>query len=229
VTQYIGIDVSKDHLDVSTQDGTTVFRLANNEEGQSDLTARLVALKPTLVVLEATGGFELDAVLALGAAKIPVAVVNPRQVRHFAKAVGISAKTDVIDARVLARFGEMTKPEPQSIPDEETLVLEALLLRRRQLVAMLATERNRLATFTITRKMAGEVAVKSIQSSIQWLEKQIEALDKTTHDHLKSSPLWREKEDLLRSVPGVGPVTARTLLADLPELGTESASPHSQA
>lgn len=144
MTQYIGIDVSKDHLDVSSLDGTTSFRAGNTEEGQSEVVTRLAALKPTLVVLEATGGFELDAVLALGGAKVPVAVVNPKQVRHFAKAMGILAKTDKIDARVLARFGEATKPEAQPIPDEETLALEALLLRRRQLVSMLAMERNRL-------------------------------------------------------------------------------------
>lgn len=220
MTQYIGIDVSKDHLDVSTEDGNTVFRVANNDVGQTDLQNRLNTLKPTLVVLEATGGFELDVVLMLGSSKIPVAVVNPRQVRHFAKALGIMAKTDDIDARVLARFGAATKPAPQPVPDDETLELEALLLRRRQLVAMLATERNRLATFSVTRKIGAEVAVKSIKSTIDWLVKQLESLDKTTHDHLKKSPLWREKEDLLRSVPGVGPVTARTLLADLPELGT---------
>jgi transposase len=220
VTQYIGIDVSKNHLDVATEDGTTSFRVANSEEGQGELLKRLTALSPKLVVLEATGGFELDVVLSLGSAQIPVAVVNPRQVRHFAKAIGILAKTDEIDARVLARFGATTKPEPQPIPDEETLELEALLLRRRQLVSMLAAERNRLATFSITRRVGGEAAVKSLKSTIEWLEKQLETLDKTTHDHLKSSSLWREKEDLLRSVPGIGPVTARTLLADLPELGT---------
>jgi transposase len=219
VTQYLGIDVSKDHLDVSTEDGKTTFRVSNNEHGQNDLLQRLTALSPTLVVLEATGGLELDVVLTLGTARIPTAVVNPRQVRHFAKAFGILAKTDDIDARVLARFGATTKPEPQPVPDDETLELEALLLRRRQLVSMLATERNRLATFTITRKGSAEAAVKSLKSTIEWLEKQLEALDKSTYDHLKRSPIWREKEDLLRSVPGVGPVTARTLLADLPELG----------
>ena len=220
VTQYIGIDVSKEQLDVASEDGKIVFRVSNTEEGQSQLLQRLNETKPKLVVLEASGGFELDVVLALGSAKVPVAVVSPSQVRHYAKALGILAKTDVIDAHVIARFGAATKPEPQPIPDEETLELEALLLRRRQLVSMLAAEKNRLATFSITRKVGGENAVKSIRSTIQFLEKQLDSLDKTTHDHLQKSPLWKEKEDLLRSVPGIGPVTARTLLSDLPELGS---------
>jgi transposase len=219
VTQYIGIDVSKEHLDVASEDGKTVFRVANTEEGQGQLLKKLIELKPKVVVLEASGGFELDVVLALGGAQLPVAVVSPRQVRHYAKALGVLAKTDLIDANVIARFAAATKPEPQPVPDDETLELEALLLRRRQLISMLAAEKNRLATFSITRKVGAEVAVKSLQDSIKFLEQQIVALDKTTHDHLKKSPLWKEKEDLLRSVPGIGPVTARTLISDLPELG----------
>jgi len=217
---YIGIDVSKTHLDIATDDGQTAFRVNNDEAGQLEALRRLKKLSPTLVVFEATGGFELELVLLLGTSKVPLAVVNPRQVRDFAKAFGILAKTDAIDARVLARFGAMAKPSPQPLPDEQSLALEALLLRRRQLVSMLAAERNRLAAFTVTRRPQGRRAVESIQATIQWLGKQLESIDKAIEDQLKSSPIWREKEDLLRSVPGVGPVTARTLLADLPELGT---------
>jgi transposase len=217
---FIGIDVSKSHLDIATEDGQTALRVQNDEAGQLDALSRIQALAPALVVLEATGGFELEIVLLLGSHKLPVAVVNPRQVRDFAKAFGILAKTDAIDARVLAHFGATTQPEPQPVPDEQSLELETLLLRRRQLVSMLATERNRLAAFTVTRRPGAKTAVKSIESSIDWLKKQLDALDDDIHDRLKKSPVWREKEDLLRSVPGVGPVTARTLLADLPELGT---------
>jgi transposase len=218
--RYVGIDVSKDHLDVATDDGKTSFRAPNDEAGQLEVLTRLKEVKPTLVVLEATGGFEFEIVLLLGSAKTPVAVVNPRQVRDFAKALGILAKTDAIDAHVLARFGAMTKPAAQPAPDEQALELETLLLRRRQLVTMLSAERNRLAAFTVTRRPAAAAAVKSIEDTIAWLVKQLAMLDKDIHKRLETSTLWREQEDLLRSVPGVGPVTARTLLADLPELGT---------
>jgi transposase len=220
VTQpYIGIDVSKTHLDIATDDGQTKLRVSNDETGQLEGLTRIRELSPTLVVLEATGGMELEIAVLLGTSKVPMAVVNPRQVRDFARAFGILAKTDTIDAHVLARFGATTKPQPQPLPDEQSLELEALLLRRRQLVSMLATERNRLAAFTVTRRPGGAAAVKSIKTSIDWLGKQLESIDKDIETRLKNSPVWREKEDLLRSVPGVGPVTARTLLADLPELG----------
>jgi transposase len=217
---YIGIDVSKTQLDFASEDGKTVFRVPNDEAGQLDALGRLRTLSPTLVVLEATGGFELEIVILLGTSKIPVAVVNPRQVRDFAKAFGIAAKTDAIDAQVLARFGAVVRPEPQPLPAPQSLELEALLLRRRQLVSMIATERTRLAAFTVTRRPGGDRAVRSLKETIEWLSKQLEQLDRDIESRLKSSPVWRAKEDLLRSVPGVGPVTARTLLADLPELGT---------
>lgn len=220
MAQYIGIDVSKDHLDVASEDGKSAFRVSNTEAGQADLLKKLVELKPKVVILEASGGYELDVVLVLGSAKLPVAVVSPAQVRHYAKALGILAKTDAIDANVIARFGAATKPEPQPVPDDETLELEALLLRRRQLVSMLASEKNRLATFSVTRRVGGEKAVKSIRTTIAFLEKQLEELEDITRDHLEKSPLWKAKEDLLRSVPGIGPVTARTLISDLPELGS---------
>jgi transposase len=162
----------------------------------------------------------VEIVLLLGSSTVPVAVVNPRQVRDFAKASGILAKTDAIDAGVLARFGATTRPSPQPVPDEHGLELETLLLRRRQLVSMLATERNRLATFTVTRRPGSATAIKSLEKSIERLRKQLASLDDDISARLKKSPVGREKENLLRSVPGVGPVTAQTLLADLPELGT---------
>lgn len=218
--RYIGIDVSKDYLDLATDDGSLVLRVANDEKGQEQALAKIQEIGPALVVMEATGGFELELVLLLGSKKTSLAVVNPRQVRDFAKALGIRAKTDTIDARVLATFGAMTKPEPQPMPDEASLALQVLLLRRRQLVAMLATEKNRLATFTITRRPAAAAAVKSVEASIKWLESQLKSLDNDIGGTLEKSPVWLAKQDLLRSVPGIGKVTARTLLADLPELGT---------
>ena len=218
MTHYIGIDVSKDFLDVALEE-ETVFRVTNNEEGQLELLKRVKKVTTPLVVLEATGGFELDVVLLLGSGKVPVAVVNPRQVRAFANALGVSAKTDKLDARVLARFGAATSVEAQPLPDEQSLELEALLLRRRQLVSMIATEKNRLSTFTITRRPGGSAAVKSLQETIDYLQKQLASLDETIQDRLQENKVWREKEDLLRSVPGVGKVLARTLIIDLPELG----------
>lgn len=217
---YVGIDVSKEHLDIATDDSKTTFRVSNNEAGQQDALARIVALDPKLVVLEATGGFEIELVLLLGSAKVPTVIVNPRQVRDFAKGLNIRAKTDAIDAHVLARFGAMTKPEPQPVPDEDAMELEILLLRRRQLISMLAMEKNRLASFSITRRPAAKLAVDSLQASIEGLNEQLAALDKQINDRIQRSPMWREREELLRSVPGIGPVTSRTLIGDLPELGS---------
>jgi transposase len=215
---FIGIDVSKHALDVAVHGGET-RRFSYDEEGLEKLIPYLVNLAPQLVVLEATGGLEFEISLALGASKVPAAVVNPRQVRDFARSMGVLAKTDAIDAAVLARFGAVTQPAAQTLPDEEALELESLLLRRRQLISMLATERNRLSTFTITRRPSA-AATHSLQESIAWLEKQLATLDKDIGERLRASEMWREKEDLLRSGPGVGRVTAVTLLADLPELGT---------
>jgi len=217
---YVGIDVSKNQLDIATDDGSTLFDVRNDEAGQQDALSRIVALNPALVVLEATGGFEIELVLLLGSAKIPTVIVNPRQVRDFARGLNILAKTDAIDARVLARFGATTKPEAQPVPDEQAMELEILLLRRRQLIAMLVMEKNRLASFSITRRPAAKLAVDSIQESIETINEQLAALEKKINNRIQNSPMWREREDLLRSVPGVGPVTARTLIGDLPELGT---------
>lgn len=216
---FIGIDVSKDWLDVAVHEQPISYRIKYDEAGLEDLLERLRALDPQLVVLEATGGFELEVTLMLGGAKIPVAVVNPRQVRQFAKAFKIEAKTDRIDAKLLARFAAVVKPEIDTPRDDLAIELETLLLRRRQLISMIATERNRLATFTVTRRPAA-VAVQSLRETLAYLEKQLAQLDDDIRKRLESSPIWRDKDDLLKSVPGVGPVTAMTLIADLPELGT---------
>jgi transposase len=210
---FIGIDVSKSHLDVAVRPGDESRRF--HREGELEaVVAFVLERKPTLVVLEATGGLEAVAAMALAAAGAPVAVVNPRQVRDFAKATGRLAKTDKIDAEVLAFFAEAVRPEVRPLADEETRELEAFVVRRRQLVDMMTAERNRLDACSSKRMRDG------IEKHITWLKKQIKDVDGDIERRLRQSSLWREKDDLLRSVPGVGPVTSFTLLASLPELGT---------
>lgn len=215
---YIGIDVSKDQLDVASDNGAFVGRFANDEAGHGELARRLLGLTPTLVVLESTGPYQVEVSLVLAAAKIPLAVVNPRQVRDFAKALGILAKTDKLDAVVLARFGAAVKPSAQALPDAETLKLEALLTRRRQLVNMIASEKNRLQALFGPAKDGD--AAKSIRDHLSYLSKSLNKLERDLRKLLESSSAWKEKEDLLKSVPGIGKVTAMTLAIDLPELGT---------
>ncbi len=210
---FIGVDVSKSSLEVAIQSTGEVWSFSNQEEGISKLVARLNKLSPTLVVLEATGGLELPLVGALAAASLPVAVVNPRQVRDFARATGVLAKTDSLDAHILALFADRVRPEPRPLPDAETRKLRALLVRRRQVVDMLTAEKNRLSTVPPTVR-------PRVEAHIQWLEGELRELDKDLEQTLRNSPLWQEKEDLLRGVPGVGPVLSLTLLAELPELGT---------
>ena len=215
---YVGIDVSKETLDVASDDGAFEGRFTNDEQGHGELTKRLSELSPALVVLEATGNYQLELTVVLASAKIPLAVVNPRQVRDFAKGLGILAKTDAIDARVIARFGALAKPEVQPLPDDEALQLEALMTRRRQLVGMIASEKNRLqALFGPAKKSMAE---KSIRDTLSHLIKQLSQLDKDLRKRIERSPVWKEKDDLLRSVPGVGKVTSLTLAIDLPELGS---------
>jgi transposase len=210
---YVGIDVSKATLDVAVGSDGEVEQVENNEEGVAALAERLCQEMPKLVVMEATGGYESLVAGALAARGIPVAVVNPRQVRDFAKATGVLAKTDRIDAQVLARFGEAIKPEPRPLPSAEAKELEALLVRRRQVVDMLTMEKNR-------RAMATTAAMrKAIDKHIDWLEEALRRANKDIDKTVRDSPAWRDQEDLLRSVPGIGPVTARTILAELPELG----------
>lgn len=212
---WIGVDVSKDVLDVAVRPSGQVWQVANDERGIAALVDRLQGLQPQLVVLEATGGFEVPIAAALGVAGLPVAVVNPRQVRDFAKATGRLAKTDRIDAQALAHFAEGVKPAIRPLPDGQTKTLEALLTRRRQLLEMLTMERNRLRTALAPVR-------PKLQAHIQWLEQEVSSLDKELRSALRDSPLWREQDDLLQSVPGVGPVLSCTLLAGLPELGALS-------
>jgi len=217
---YVGIDVSKEHLDVASEDGAFSARFSNDEEGHGELTRRLLEVRPTLVVLESTGPYQIEVSLVLAAAKVPVAVVNPRQVRDFAKAIGVLAKTDKLDADVIARFGATVKPSAQPLPDAETLELEALLTRRRQLVGMIASEKNRQqALFGPAKESA---AAQSIRDNLSHLIKLLNKLERDLRKRLERSPAWKDKEDLLKSVPGIGKVTAMTLAIDLPELGTLS-------
>jgi transposase len=208
---FVGVDVSKSTLDAAWSTGGK-RHVANDESGIAALVDALKSAPPTLVVLEATGGYQAALVGALVVAKISVAVVNPRQVRDFAKALGKLAKTDAIDAAVLARFAEVVRPEPRAPVDEETLALEALLTRRRQLVEMITAESNRL-------KQSATTVRPSIKAHINWLRHQLADINRDLDAAIRSSPVWRESEDLLRSVPGVGRVLATTLLCELPELG----------
>jgi transposase len=183
-----------------------------DEGGMAEIVSRLVPLSPALVVLEATGGLEMTVAGVLAAAGLPVAIVNPRQVRHFAQATGQLAKTDRLDAALLARFAEAVKPEPRPLPDAQAQLLSALLTRRRQLVEMKVAEESRLSR-------ASPAVRKGIGEHIDWIREQLQGLDDDLQRLVRESPLWREKEDLLRGVPGVGPVLCATLLAELPELG----------
>lgn len=211
-TIFVGIDVSKDRLDVAERPGESRW-FANDEDGLRELSQRLRQLQPELVVLEATGGLEIPVVAVLLGARLPAAVINPRQVRDFAKATGQLAKTDAIDAGILAHFAEAVRPEVRPFPDEATRELDALVTRRRQLVEMLTAEQNRLLR-TAARRVR-----RDIQKHVHWLERQRAELERDLDDFVKSSPVWREKEDLLRGVKGVGPVLSSTLLGELPELG----------
>lgn len=209
---FVGIDVSKAELDLAFRPGERCSA-PNDEAGYAQILERLRAVPPTLVVLEATGGVEIPLTGVLAAAGVPVAVVNPRQVRDFAKATGKLAKTDALDARTLAHFAEVMRPEPRPLPDEQTQALAALLARRRQLVEMLTAEKNRL-------RQAHKPVRTSVRTHIAWLERALAQTDRTLAQAVRESPVWREKDDLLRSTPGVGPVLTTTLLAALPELGT---------
>ena len=208
----VGIDVSKDRLDVAVRPSGEVFVVERNAAGLEGLAARLGSLNPRLVALEATGGFETVAAAALAAAGLPVVVVNPAQVRAFAKALGQRAKTDPIDARVIAHFAAATAPEPRPLPDEATRLLADLVARRRQIIDMIGAERQR-------EKRAPARLRKSIARLVKALEKELTSVDGDIDDAVRGSPAWREAEDLLASVPGIGPTIARTLIAELPELG----------
>jgi transposase len=209
---FVGIDVSKAQLDVAVRPAGG-FTVAHDEAGLALLVKELTVLSPTLVVLEATGGWEIPVTGLLALAGMPLVVVNPRQVRDFAKATGQLAKTDAIDARVLAQFAEVIRPTPRPLADEQTQALAALVTRRRQLIEMLTTEKTRLLS-------ARSGIRKELRAHITWLERALENADANLADAIRQSPVWRETEELLRSVPGIGPVLTTTLLANLPELGT---------
>ncbi len=210
---YTGIDVSKAALDVAVYGKVERHSFTNDEQGISQLVSWLKGLNPEMVVMEATGGLETPLVAALGVAGVPVAVVNPRQVRDFAKSIGRLAKTDALDAEVIAHFGAVADLKPRPLPDAMTRELAAVLARRRQVLEMLTAERNRLGT-------ALSHVTERIRVHILWLEEELDKLNNDLSHIIRESPAWREKDDLLRSVPGVGPVLSTTLLADLPELGT---------
>jgi transposase len=212
VERAVGIDVSKGLLDVAVLPEGESWSATNNEEGITQVVKRLKSLRPRLVVLEATGGVETALVGAAATARLPVVVVNPRQVRDFAKSVGSLAKTDAIDARVLARFAEAVRPEVRPLKDKEASQLSALIARRRQLVEMLTAEKNRLGT-------APEAIHPSIEEHIEWLEQRLTDINGRLKKAIRKSPVWRAKEQLLRTAPGVGPVLSATLVAGLPELG----------
>ena len=212
--RFVGIDVSKTHLDAHLRPAGTTRRFPNTDAGVGELVGWVAGHSPTLVVLEATGGYERAVVAHLALAAQPVAVVNPARVREFAKAVGRLAKTDALDAAVLAEFGERLRPTPRPLPDADALRLQAILARRRQLIDLRTMERNRLAqasTASVRRSITAVLAV---------LDAEVGGADDELTAGLQASPVWAAKDDLLRSIPGVGEVLSRTLLTDLPELGT---------
>ena len=211
---YVGIDVAKAQVDVAVRPTNVIWEVPNDETGIRQLVSRLKALEPAIVLLEASGGLELPLVAALATEELPVVVVNPRQVRDFARATGKLAKTDALDAAALAHFAEAVRPPVRPLRDAETQVLNSLVARRHQVMTMLVSEKNRLSAATT-------VAVRPrIEAHIAWLERELDDLEKSLRKTLRQSPLWREKDDLLRTVHGVGEQLSLTLLAYLPELGT---------
>jgi transposase len=210
---YVGIDVSKDRLDVHVRPSSETFVVTRDGKGLNELIERLRSVMPRLIAIEATGGYETIVAAAIAGAHLPLAVVNPAQVRHFAQAIGKRAKTDPIDAAVIARFAESVKPEPRELPDEAARLLAELVGRRTQIVEMMAAERQR-------EKRASALRVrKSIARHIAGLQKELPIIDHDIDSMVRGSPVWREKEDLMITFPSVGRGIARTMLAELPELG----------
>jgi len=209
---FVGVDVSKARLDVAATGSDQTWSVSNTSDGIAQLVERLREIEPSLVVMEATGGFEVPAAAALAAAEIPVVIANPRQVRDFAKSTGQLAKTDAIDAHILALFAQRVRPQVRPLPDEEARVLDAIVGRRRQIIGMITAEKNRLG-------FALPAVKKSIEQNIRWLERQLSDVDSDLDARIRKSPVWQAKHNLLRDVPGVGPNLARTLIAELPELG----------
>lgn len=210
---FIGVDVSKAQLDVHVRPNGEQFTTSTDEAGLATVVARVRALAPTLIVLEATGGYEVQTAAALAHAGLPVAVVNPRQIRDFARATGRLAKTDALDARVLAHFAEAVRPAARPLPTAQAQALSELVARRRQVVDMLGAELNRHRQARTPRLQ------KRIATHVAWLRRALADLDEDLTELVRTTPVWREKENLLTSAPGIGDVTAQALLADLPELG----------
>jgi transposase len=210
---YAGIDVAKASLDMAVHLSEQRWSFTNDDRGISEAVSCLQRVSPALVVLEATGDIEMPLTAALVVAGLPVAVVNPRQIRDFARAMGKLSKTDTLDAQVMAHFAANVQPKPRPIPDAQTRELSDIMTRRRQIVEMIVAERNRLLT-------GRGVVSEGIQAHIAWLEQELANIDRDLRGKIRKSPLWREKDNLLRSVPGIGPVVSATLLAELPELGT---------
>ena len=211
---YVGIDVSKDRLDVHVRPNGEAFAVARDGKGLEELVTRLAACSPTLIAVEATGGFETIVAAALAGAELPLVVVNPAQIRHFAQAVGRRAKTDPIDAAVIARFIEAVRPTPRALPDQQARLLAELVSRRRQIIEMIVAERQR-------EKRVENVRVrKSLVRHIKVLEKELPEIDNDIDTLVRGSPVWRDKEELMISFPGVGNTLARTFLAEVPELGS---------
>ncbi|WZO97118.1 IS110 family transposase [Isosphaeraceae bacterium EP7] len=211
--RFVGIDVSKAHLDVASRPDGLEVRLPNSPAGIASLVGQLSASPPALVLLEATGGLERAAAVALAEAGLPTRIVDPARVRHFARSIGQHSKTDALDARVLAHFAEAVRPEARELPDEQTRDLQALLDRRRQLVAMRVSEQNRL-------KQTSTVAVKAdLKAHITYLSDQVEPMDRSIGERIEAKTEWKLRDEVLRSVPGIGPQTSRALLGLLPELG----------
>jgi transposase len=210
---FVGIDVAKDRLEIYLRPSGEAFRVGQDDASFATLITRLTAGAACLIVLEATGGYEVPVAAALASAGLPVAVVNPRQVRAFARATGQLAKTDALDARLLALFAETVRPAVRALPAAEAQVLGEFVARRRQLVEMLGAEQNR-------RRMVRDAHLQHrVTAHIRWLEQALRELEDDLQRTIRSSPVWRDTENLLRSVPGIGPITACTLIADLPELG----------
>ena len=210
---YIGVDVSKDHLDVAVRPTDEAWRVDNNDTAIKNLVSKLRGLEPALVLMEATGSYEMALAGALQVADMPIRVVNPRQARDFAKSTGRLAKTDSIDAEALAQFAEAVRPEPRRLPDEQTQRLSAILTRRSQIVGMLTAEQNRL-------RQSPHPVRRRVQVHVNWLKRELSDIEGDLTEAIIESSMWRTKDNILRSVPGVGPVVSLTLLAELPELGT---------
>lgn len=210
---FIGIDVAQDRLDAHVFPSDESFAVRRDSEGLGVLVERLRRLDPYLVVLEATGGFEVTVAAAVAAAQIPLAVVNPRQIRDFARSTGQLAKTDALDAKAIARFAEAVRPQPRPVPDAQARALGELVARRRQIVEMMTAERNR------RRQLTSRRLIKSVDRLLAVLQKELSEIEQELDEGIRGTPAWRERDELLRSVPGIGNVVARSLIADLPELG----------